>query len=167
MSGASETDERTSANLYISIVTSAAELSIVKSLFEQYWSSFGFTPCFQGFASEVANLPGSYAPPAGRLALATVGGEAAGCVAMRGFDAYRCEAKRLFVKPEFRGRGIGRALVEWLMSEARAAGYSEMLGDTLPIMAEALAIYDRLGFERTAPYGERPTPGAIYLRLKL
>lgn len=107
------------------------------------------------------------AADAGRLALALLDGEAAGCVALRRWDEGRCEAKRLYVRPAFRGRGIGRALVEWVVAEARAAGYREMLGDTLPAMERALAMYQALGFERTAPYAADPTPGAIYLRLKL
>ena len=140
---------------------------MVRELFEEYWQSFGFTPCFQNFGDELTRLPGDYAPPNGRLAVAFVDGEAAGCVALRPWDAARCEAKRLYVRPAFRGRGIGRALVEWVVAEARAAGYREMLGDTMPVMERALAMYEAFGFERTAPHAAEPTPGAIYLRLKL
>ena len=151
------------------IVSAATEehLLLVRGLFEEYWQSFGFTPCFQNFAAEVAGLPGSYTPPGGRLALALAEGEAAGCVAMRRLDDQRCEAKRLYVRQEFRGRGIGLELLEWLTGEARASGYREMLGDTMPVMQRALAMYDRLGFERTESYAAEPTPGAIYLRLRL
>jgi GNAT superfamily N-acetyltransferase len=143
------------------------QVRLVRSLFEEYWQSFGFTPCFQNFAAEVAGLPGEYAPPGGRLALCVVEGDPAGCVALRRLDDSRCEAKRLYVRPEYRGRGLGLALLEWVIGEARAARYREMLGDTMPVMARALAMYDRLGFERTQPYAPEPTPGAIYLRLKL
>jgi GNAT superfamily N-acetyltransferase len=94
-------------------------------------------------------------------------GQAAGCVALRQFDAGRCEAKRLFVRPQFRNRGVGRQLLDWVITGARAAGYREMVGDTMPAMEKALEMYDRLGFERTEPYSDHPTPGAIYLRLKL
>ena len=96
-------------------------------------------------------------------------GRAAGgvCAALRRFDAQRGEAKRLYVRPEFRGRGVGRALLDWVVAEARGMGHREIVGDTIPQMAVALAMYDRAGFERTGPYAEAPTPGAIYLRLKL
>ncbi len=148
-------------------VTDAQQVDTVRRLFEEYWESFGFTPCFQGFSTEVAELPGHYAPPGGRLAIAEVDGEPAGCVALRRFDDQRCEAKRLYVRPRFRNRGIGRALLEWVVAEARAAGYVEMLGDTMPVMDRALAMYDRMGFERIDPYADAPTPGAVYLRLAL
>jgi len=153
--------------MHIVPVETAPQVDQVRTLFEEYWASFGFTPCFQNFGQEVAGLPGDYAPPGGRLALGLLDGQAAGCVALRRYDAQRCEAKRLFVRPQFRGRGAGRALLAWVIAEAHAAGYREMIGDTLPVMARALEMYDRLGFERTAPYSSEPTPGAIHLRLRL
>jgi len=151
------------------IVAAAGEQQIgqVRQLFQEYWDSFGFTPCFQNFGRELAELPGKYAPPGGRLGLALVEGRAAGCVALRPLDAARCEAKRLYVRPEARGLGLGAALLTWVIAEARAAGYRELLGDTMPVMQQALALYDRFGFERTGPYSAEATGGAIYLRLKL
>jgi arsenate reductase len=146
---------------------SREHLDVVRTLFQEYWDSFGFTPCFQGFDQEAANLPGRYAPPGGRLGLAWVDGEPAGCVALRRIDAQRCEAKRLYVRPQFRGCGLGKQLLDWITAEARAAGYLEMMGDTMPVMTQALEMYARAGFERTGPYMEDPTPGAVYLRLKL
>jgi putative acetyltransferase len=151
----------------IAQVLTAGQLAEVRRLFEEYWSSFGFTPCFQHFDQEVAGLPGPYAVPNGRLALAYVDEAAAGCVALRRFDASRCEFKRLYVGPAFRGRGVGRALLNWVIAEARSAGYREAVGDTMPQMAAALEMYDRAGFERTGPYSSEPTPGAVYLRLVL
>jgi len=148
-------------------VETLEDLALTRWLFEEYWQSFGFAPCFQSFAAEVAGLPGYYVPPGGRLALAVVDGAPVGCVALRRLDATCAEAKRLYVRPEFRGRGIGLALLQWVIGEARAAGYREMLGDTMPVMRRALGMYDQLGFERTEPYAQEPTPGAIYLRLKL
>jgi putative acetyltransferase len=142
-------------------------LTMVRQLFEEYWQSFGFTPCFQNFAAEVAGLPGYYAPPAGRLALAIDGGDPAGCIALRPVDHWRAEAKRLYVRPAFRGQGAGLALLQWAIGEARTAGYREMVGDTMPVMQRALAMYARLGFEQTGPYAPDPTLGAIYLRLAL
>jgi len=144
--------------------TTEEHIAQVRSLFEEYWQSFGFTPCFQNFAGEVAGLPGYYVPPGGRLALAFVGPEAAGCVALRRFDDTRAEAKRLYVRPAFRGQGIGLALLQWVIAEARAAGYREMVGDTMPVMRKALDMYAQLGFEQTGPYSPDATPGAIYLR---
>jgi GNAT superfamily N-acetyltransferase len=143
------------------------QIEEVRRLFEEYWSAFGFTPCFQNFGEEVANLPGAYAAPDGRLALALVDGAAAGCIALRRFDELRAEAKRLYVRPQFRGLGIGRALMEWVIAEARRAEYRELVGDTLPVMATALEMYDRMGFERIDAYSGVPTPGAVYLRLAL
>jgi|SRR5581483_5665728 len=148
-------------------VESPEQIAEVRRLFQEYWDSFGFTPCFQNFAGELAGLPGAYSPPEGRLAMAIVGGVAAGCAALRRIDDTRCEAKRLYVRPAFRGSGAGRALLDWIIAEARTAGYQELLGDTMPVMQQALAMYDRMGFERTGPYGEKPTEGAIYIRLAL
>jgi GNAT superfamily N-acetyltransferase len=139
----------------------------IRTLFTEYWDSFGFTPCFQGFGDELASLPGKYGGAGGRLALAVVGEEPAGCVALRRIDAGRCEFKRLYVKPEFRGHQVGKALMEWVIAEARGAGYVEMLCDTMPVMQDALRMYERTGFERTGPYLADATPGAIYLRLRL
>src|SRR5579862_4209325 len=128
-------------------VETAAAVEQVRGLFEEYWNSFGFTPCFQNFSEETAALPGEYTPPGGRLALALIDGEPAGCAALRRFDAERCEAKRLYVRPQFRGCGVGRALLQWLIAEARRAGYREIVGDTMPVMMRALEMYARCGFE--------------------
>jgi GNAT superfamily N-acetyltransferase len=148
-------------------VENAAQLDELRGLFQEYWDSFKFCYCFQNFGAELAGLPGDYQPPAGRLALALASGEAAGCLALRAVDAERCEAKRLYVRPKFRTLGIGRALLDWTIAEARAIGYRELLGDTMPMMERALAMYDRMGFERTAAYGAKPAEGAIYIRLCL
>jgi putative acetyltransferase len=148
-------------------VETAAELAQVRELFEEYWRSFGFTPCFQNFSGELAALPGDYVRPDGRLALATIEGQAAGCAALRRIDAARCEFKRLYVRPQFRGLRLGRELLAWIVEEAKAAGYRQVLCDTMPVMGEALAMYERAGFERIDPYSDHPTPGAIFLRLLL
>ena len=145
----------------------AGQVEEVRALFREYWMAFGFSPCFQHFDRELASLPGAYTPPEGRLALAWEDGIPAGFVALRRFDAERCEFKRLYVRPAFRGRGIGRALLDWVLAEARGAGYREVVADTMPVMAEALRMYERAGFERAAPYAAEPTPGAIYLRAVL
>lgn len=153
--------------MQIVAITDERGIETARALFREYWESFGFTPCFQNFAEEVDGLPGRYAPPDGRLAVAYVDSEAAGCVALRRVDSERSETKRLYVGPQFRSRGSGRALLEWVIAEARAAGYRELVGDTMPVMQHALEMYERMGFERTAPYSSDPTPGAIYIRLRL
>jgi len=148
-------------------VVTAEQLAQVRALLEEYWQSFGFTPCFQNFSGELAALPGDYVPPGGRLALALVDGQPAGCAALRRLDAERCEFKRLFVRNQFRGMRLGRELLAWIVAEAKAAGYRQLVCDTMPAMADALAMYQRAGFERTAPYSDHPTAGAIFLRLVL
>jgi GNAT superfamily N-acetyltransferase len=153
--------------LEIVTVESGVRLEQVRGLFEEYWKSFGFTPCFQNFSNEVAQLPGKYSLPGGRLAMALMDAEPAGCAALRQLDAVRVEAKRLYVRPAFRGSGLGRVLMDWLIAEARQMSYREMVGDTMPVMTQALEMYRRMGFEQTGPYAENPTPGAIFLRLKL
>jgi GNAT superfamily N-acetyltransferase len=146
---------------------SADALESVRALFQEYWASFGFTPCFQNFDAELAGLPGKYAPPYGRLLLATVSGQPAGCIALRRFDQTRGEVKRLYVRPQFRGGGLGEALMNALAAEARAIGYAELIADTIPkVMATALAMYERLGFEHTGPYSNE-TPEAQHIRLRL
>ena len=153
---------------------SIASLAAVRALLQEYWDSFGFTPCFQNFGDELAGLPGAYAPPGGRLALAKIDDEPAGCIALRHVDTDRVEAKRLFVRPAFRSLGLGRALLDWAMNEARAAGYREIVGDTMPSMRDALALYDRMGFERVGtaaavqPSPSRQVPEEpILIRIKL
>lgn len=153
--------------MQIVAVTEPAQLEQVRVLFQEYWDSFDFTPCFQNFSTELARLPGDYAPPGGALGLALIAGEPAGCAALRRVDADRCEAKRLYVRSAFRGHGLGKALLDWVAGQARAMGYREIVGDTMPVMALALAMYERAGFERTGPYAADPTPGAIYIRLRL
>ena len=153
--------------MQIVYVVTGEQLAQVRALFEEYWRSFGFTPCFQNFSGELAALPGDYVPPGGRLALALVEAQPAGCAALRRLDGDRCEFKRLFVRSQFRGLGLGRQLLAWVIAEAKAAGYRRLVCDTMPVMADALAMYQRAGFERTEPYSDHPTPGAIFLRLAL
>jgi putative acetyltransferase len=138
-------------SVQISQVDSAEALDAIRVLFKEYWDSFGFTPCFQNFGEELAGLPGAYSPPTGRLALVKVDDQPAGCIALRRIDSTRAEPKRLYVRPAFRGQGIGRGLLEWVMNEARKAGYSELIGDTMPVMRGALALYERMRFEIREP----------------
>jgi putative acetyltransferase len=147
------------------------DLITVRSLFLDYQADMGIDLCFQGFEAELAGLPGDYAQPAGSVFLATVGGEPAGCCAFRPLtntdhlDA--CEMKRLFVRRAFRGFGLGRLLVERVLSDARLAGYTTMLLDTLSDMETARALYQESGFVEVAPYYHNPIPGAHYLKVDL
>jgi len=145
----------------------AADIDVVRALWREYWESLQLPPDFQGFAQELRTLPGRYAPPGGRLLLATVQGKPAATGAFRPLTGLACEAKRLYVRPEFRGQGIGEALVRRIIEEARTAGYREMFADSLPSMSAALRIYRRFGFFEIGPYSPNPTPGAVFLRLDL
>jgi putative acetyltransferase len=147
------------------IVASSQEIEAIQSLWREYWDSLGLPHDFQGFSEEVKTLPGLYAPPRGRLLLAFVRGKAAGTAALRPLSMYSCEAKRLYVRPKYRGEGVGRSLLRRLVEEARTAGYQEMYGDTLKSMTAALKMYRQVGFSEVAPYSSNPTPGAIFLKL--
>jgi putative acetyltransferase len=146
--------------------TTAEHIDAVRKLWSGYWKELGFTPCFQNFEQELADLPGKYTPPTGRLLVALVDGRVAGAVAFRGLDGEACEAKRLYVAAEYRGSGIARALMARVMEEARAAGYRRMVGDTMPVMKQALAMYDRMGFRRIEGYSGS-TEGAICIEYTL
>jgi putative acetyltransferase len=139
-----------------------------RTLFEEYASGIGISLCFQNFDHELKNLPGDYAPPDGRLLLATEDDELAGCIAMRKLGPGMCEMKRLFVRPAHRGAGLGRVLVEQIIDEARKLGYTQMRLDTLPgRMDKAIALYQSLGFVEIGPYCENPVEGAKFMELNL
>ncbi len=142
------------------------DLHHVRALFEIYAASIGFSLSFQDFDRELADLPGRYAPPSGRLLLARADDAIAGCVALRQLDDTTCEMKRLFVRPEFHGRGIGRQLAHAIIAEARAAAYTAMRLDTVPSMRAAIALYESLGFRDIAPYTPNPIEGARFLELR-
>jgi GNAT superfamily N-acetyltransferase len=145
----------------------AADIADCRALFEEYQRGLGVDLCFQGFAAELAGLPGEYAPPRGRLLLARDGAAAVGCVALRPLGAHDCEMKRMFVRPSHRGGGLGRALALRIVAEARALGYRSMKLDTLPRLAAALALYESLGFAATARYNDNPVAGVRFLALDL
>ena len=144
-----------------------AYLGLVRSLFEEYAASLPVDLAFQGFASELAGLPGEYAPPRGRLLLALHGEHAAGCVALRPLDAGTGEMKRMYVRDAYRGTGLGRRLAVAIIEEARGRSYSRIVLDTLPKLAPAIALYRDLGFRATGPYLPSPTPGALCFELRL
>src|ERR1700761_7864736 len=148
--------------LLIQEITAPEQLQVIKALFEEYWNSLGFDRGTFGFGAELDTLPGEYIRPAGRLATASLAGQAVGCIALRPLNESGCEMKRLFVRASARGHGVAASLLTWLISEARLEGYSRMLADTLPSMTSALRLYEKFGFKRTGPYSPAPTPGAIY-----
>jgi ribosomal protein S18 acetylase RimI-like enzyme len=142
-------------------------LEFIKKLFEEYANSLDFDLDFQDFDKELANFPGDYAPPKGCLLLAKNEGKIAGCVALRGLSEGVCEMKRLYVKPQFRGLGIGRALTEAIIQEAQKIGYTRIRLDTAPSMQAARVLYMSLGFEKISPYRYNPIEGAEFMELSL
>jgi len=157
--------------LELGLATSPSELDTARALFTEYAAGLQHDLCFQGFDSELRDLPGDYAAPRGSLLLARCEGQWAGCCALRPLDssdyANACEMKRLYVRQAFRGLGIGRALAEAILDMARQAGYSCVLLDTLDDMESARAMYVDLGFEEIPPYYHNPIAGAHYLRVEL
>lgn len=143
------------------------ELAGIRGLWREYADSLGIDLSFQNFEKECANLPGDYAPPSGRLLLAACESQPAGCVALRRLSTDTCEMKRLYVRPVFRGKGIGRSLAAAVIDEARKMGYFRMRLDTLASMTEANALYRSLGFRPIRPYRHNPIPGALFLELGL
>ena len=145
------------------------DVAAARTLFQEYQRALGVDLCFQGFAEELAGLPGEYAPPRGRLLLAESREDRAllGCVALRPLDARTAEMKRLFLRPAARGQGVGRRLVEAVMAEAETIGYACLRLDTLPSMRTAIALYRELGFREIEPYCRNPVAGALFLERAL
>ncbi len=136
------------------------DLATAGALFQEladWYAVEGIDLCFQGFAEEVAGLPGKYAPPQGELLIAWgASGEALGCIAVRPFRGDTCEIKRLYVRPAGRGKGVGRALGQAIMQAARDLGYARAILDTASFMASAVRLYESLGFRDVAPYYDNP-----------
>jgi len=162
-------------------VETEAQIEQARELFREYAQSLGFSLCFQSFDKEQAELPGDYTPPCGRLLLASYQNNLAGCVALhpvggaptdpdatRGRRVRICEMKRLYLRQKFRGKSLGRALAERVITEAREIGYSHMRLDTIATtMADAVVLYRRLGFYEIQPYRENPIASVLYMELKL
>src|SRR4029079_10264626 len=142
-------------------VQSAEEIRLARELFEEYAAGLGINLCFQNFDNELATLPGAYVPPTGRLFLAVAGNDTAGCVALRKIADDVCEMKRLYVRPEFRGTGLGHTLTEAIILAAGEIGYRRMRLDTLPgRMDRAIAMYCSVGFKEIGPYYSNPVESA-------
>ena len=147
----------------------AEHISTARELMLEYATALDFNLCFQGFDEEMRSLPGKYAPPSGRLLLALWNERPAGVIALRALaETGLCEMKRLYVRPEFRGHGIGRILAERVISEATEIGYARMRLDTVPgNMDRAIAMYRELGFRETVPYYNSPVGHTLFMELDL
>ncbi len=146
-------------------------IEAARLIFREYAQSLGIDLGFQDFENELDSLPGEYGHPDGQLLLSMIDGEVAGCCAFRPMPdadvANACEMKRLYVRPAFRRFGLGRLMAQRLLDDARRAGYSAMLLDTLDDMESARGLYATLGFETIPPYYYNPIPGAHYLKADL
>jgi GNAT superfamily N-acetyltransferase len=152
----------------ITPATFPADLETIRTLFREYAATLNIDLAFQDFENELATLPGKYAPPSGRLFLASLNGEPVACIALRPINADTttgtdCEMKRLYVRPQARGHHLGRRLAELIISEARAIGYRRILLDTLSHMTPARTLYTSLGFLPIDPYIYNPIPGALFM----
>lgn len=156
------------ANLRIIQAEAGSQIDDTRLLFREYEAWFGLDLCFQGFEAELASLPGKYAMPEGRLLLAYIGEDLAGCIAMRKLDDGICEMKRLYVRDEFRGRQIGVSLIEKVIADAREIGYSKMRLDTYPPkMGKAVSLYEAHGFTAIPPYYNNPHDDVLFMELSL
>ena len=150
---------------------STKEIDEVRILFKEYEQSLGISLCFQNFEQELKDLPGDYASPRGALLLAKVDSASAGCCALRPQDkapySNAAEMKRLYVRPESRGKGLGARLVMSILNKAKDLGYACVILDTLKTMEDAQALYASLGFMEIPPYYDSPMEGTKYLKLDL
>jgi GNAT superfamily N-acetyltransferase len=154
--------------LRITQATTSADIEQARILFKEYEASLGISLCFQNFERELNNLPGDYAPPTGRLLLVREFDQLVGCVALRKLEPDVGEMKRLFVRPAYRNKGLGRVLVEAVIEEARNIGYSHMRLDTLPgRMDRAIELYRSIGFVEIPPYTHNPVDNATFMQLDL
>jgi GNAT superfamily N-acetyltransferase len=144
-----------------------AEVDAVRAVVEEYIRSLGIDLSFQQVDAELADLATAYAPPGGRILIALGDEEIAGCVALRSLEDGNCEMKRLYVRPAYRGTGLGRRLALAVIEKGRELGYERMRIDTLPQMQEARTLYASLGFREIAPYRFNPVPGTAFMELEL
>lgn len=152
------------AKVDIQQAESPSQIACIRELFLEYARSLSFNLCFQSFDQELAGLPGDYAPPDGRLLLGSQSGKSVGCVALHRIEGNICEMKRLYVCPQFRGKGLGKILAERVITEACQIGYKQLRLDTVKSdMGTAIAMYRKLGFREIAPYRVNPIQGALYM----
>ena len=141
----------------------AQEMDLVRTLFREYETAIGVDLCFQGFEQELASLPGAYKRPNGFIFIAFSGKELCGCIALKPLDTRVCEMKRLYVRPNVQGLGLGKRLATSCIEEARIMGYSTMRLDTLEQMKPAIGLYRSLGFRSCEPYYDNPLKGVVYM----
>ena len=153
--------------MQISQAITSEQIAAIRGLFQEYAAWLRIDLGYQSFDEELAVLPGLYAPPRGRLLLATGTDGSAGCVALRPIGDAVCEMKRLFVKPAYQGRGLGRTLAQRVISDAQSDGYSTMRLDTLPFMSGAMRLYESLGFVQRSAYYDTPLPETVFMELQL
>jgi putative acetyltransferase len=142
-------------------------LLLIKSLFEEYASTLGFSLDFQNFADEINTINIMYSPPEGNVYLAFADQTPAGCIAVRKLEKNICEMKRLYVKPKYRGFGIGKSLAQKSIQFAKESDYKLIKLDTVRSMSEAIGMYKKMGFIQTAPYNSNPLPDAVFFTLYL
>lgn len=143
------------------------DMDTVRELFMEFQKVINVDLCFQDFETELAQMPGLYAPPKGGLFLAKEGPGVAAVVGVRPLEDGKAEMKRLYVRPEWRGRGLGRRLADTVISAANKAGYRTICLDTLDFMVEALALYRSMGFREIPAYYDNPLEGVVYMELSL
>jgi putative acetyltransferase len=163
-------EEQCVTDFLVRAAEGSGDLAAVRVLWRKYLKFIDLPDDFQGFGEELQGLPGVYGADGGALLLAIERmpeDTPAGTIALRRLNDRSGEVKRLYLRPAFRGRGLGRYLLENVIERARAIGYETLYADTLPSMTDALSLYARLGFERVEAYANEPTPGAVYLRLNL
>ncbi len=153
--------------LVVDVAQSQDRVEDARNLISEYAASLGVDLCFQNFDEEMATFPSEYSPPSGALFLALHQNDSVGCVALRRISDQICEMKRLYVKAEYRGRGLGKLLIESVIERARKMGYKAIRLDTLPSMKEAISIYTKMGFKPIKAYRPNPVPGTLYLELRL
>ena len=146
---------------------SPTDMEHVRALFVEYQQWLAVDLCFQSFDEELLSLPGAYAPPRGRLLLAREGEAVAGTVGMWPLGADVVEMKRLYVRPPWRGRGLGRRLAGAIVGEAKAAGYARMRLDSLERLVAARTLYESMGFARIPAYYDNPLDGVLFMQLDL
>lgn len=138
-----------------------------KDLFLEYAKSLNFGLCFQNFEEEISDLPAQYSEPTGCIILCCEEGKPSGCVGLRKFSEGLCEMKRLYLRKQSRGKGIGRILAEEIIEKAREFGYKKMQLDTIGTMKEAITLYKSMGFKEISPYRFNPLENVIYMELEI